>query len=73
VFEAAAACRTPRFKKLRSSLYIYGLCDACVARLYRLKKKMEKEREAKMTREEKRFARIDAELSEAAKWINNIK
>lgn len=73
VFEAAAACRTPRFKKLRSSLYIYGLCDACVARLYRLKKKMEKEREAKMTREERRFARIDAELSEAAKWINNIK
>ncbi len=71
ITELVAECRTPRFKKLRSSLYIYGLCDVCGARLYRLKKKMEKEKEAKMTREEKRFARIDAELNEAAEWINN--
>ena len=73
VTEAAAECRTPRFRKIHSTLYIYGLCDVCGARIYRLKKKLEKEREAKMTREEKRFARIDVELSEAAEWINNIK
>lgn len=69
VSEAAANCRTPRFRKLHSSLYIYGICDACNARLYRLKKKLEKQKLEKMTREERRFARIDAELFEAAKWI----
>ncbi len=73
VAEAAASCRTPRFRKLRSSLYIYGICDVCNARLYRLRKKMEKLKAESMTREEKRFARIDAELSEAAKWINKTK
>ena len=69
VTEAASACRTPRFHKLRSSLYIYGICNACYARIYRLKKKLEKQKLEKMTEEEKRFARISEELLEASKWI----
>jgi len=70
VTAVASECRTPRFRKLRSALYIYGICDSCNARLYRLKKKIEERKQMSMTREEKRFARIDEELREAAKWIN---
>jgi len=69
VTQVASECRTPRFRKLSSTLYIYGICDSCNARLYRLKKKMEEQKQSSMTREEKRFARIDEELREAAKWI----
>ncbi len=67
--EAVAKARTPRFKKLRCSTYIYGLCNICQAKLARLKKKMEKEKEVSMTREEKRFARINEELAKAAEWF----
>ena len=71
--QAASKVKTPRFKKLRCSTYIYGICNICQAKLARLKKKMEKEaREQKlsnMTREEKRFAQIDEELSQAAEWF----
>ena len=71
--QAASKVKTPRFKKLRCSTYIYGICNICQAKLARLKKKMEKEaREQKlsnMTREEKRFAQIDEELSKAAEWF----
>ena len=35
----------------------------------RLKKKMEKEKLANMSREELRFARIDEELSKIAEWF----
>lgn len=69
VEQAASTCRTPRFRKMRCSVYIYGICDVCYARIYRLRKKQEKLRQANMTREEKRFARIDAELAEAAQWF----
>jgi hypothetical protein len=37
--------------------------------LARLKKKMEREKEANMTREEKRFAKINEELAKAAEWF----
>ena len=37
VEEAATTCRTPRFRKMRCSVYIYGICDVCHARIYRLK------------------------------------
>ncbi|NLV53127.1 MAG: transcriptional repressor [Bacteroidales bacterium] len=67
--QAASKVRTPRFKKLRCSTYIYGICNICQAKLARLKKKMEREKLANMTREEKRFARIGEELSEAAEWF----
>lgn len=67
--EVASKVRTPKFKKLRCSTYIYGLCNICQAKLARLKKKMEKEKEANMTREEKRFARINEELAKAAEWF----
>jgi len=68
--KAASKVKTPRFKKLRCSTYIYGICNICQAKLARLKKKMEKERKnASMTREEKRFAQIDEELSKAAAWF----
>ena len=67
--EAASKVRTPKFKKMRCSTYIYGLCNICQAKLARLKKKMEKEKEASMTREEKRFARINEELAKAAEWF----
>jgi len=70
VEQAAATCRTPRFRKMRCSVYIYGICDVCHARIYRLKKKTEKQRLENMTREEKRFARIDKELAEASDWLN---
>lgn len=69
VEEAATTCRTPRFRKMRCSVYIYGICDVCHARIYRLRKKMEKQRLENMSREEKRFARIDKELAEAATWL----
>ena len=64
--------KTPRFKKLRCSTYIYGLCNICQAKLARLKKKLEQEKkrqDATMTREEKRFAQIGRELSMAAEWF----
>lgn len=67
--QAASKVRTPRFKKMRCSTYIYGLCNICQAKLARLKKKMEKEKQASMTREEKRFARIGEELAKAAEWF----
>lgn len=69
VLQTVSSCRTPRFKKIRCSVYIYGICDVCQARIYRLRKKMEKERIEHMTREEKRFARINEELAEAAQWL----
>ncbi|MBR2154986.1 MAG: transcriptional repressor [Bacteroidaceae bacterium] len=69
VEEAAATCRTPRFKKMRCSVYIYGICNVCYARIYRLNKKLEKQRIENMTREEKRFARIDKELAESSMWL----
>ncbi|MBQ9362057.1 MAG: transcriptional repressor [Bacteroidaceae bacterium] len=69
VEEAATTCRTPRFKKMRCSVYIYGICNVCYARIYRLNKKLEKQRIQNMTREEKRFARIDKELTESSMWI----
>ena len=67
--QAASKVKTPRFKKLRCSTYIYGICNICQAKLARLKKKMEKEQEMNMTREEKRFAKIDEELAKAADWF----
>ena len=71
--KAASKVKTPRFKKLRCSTYIYGICNICQAKLARLKKKMEKEareqKQSSMTREEKRFAKIDEELSKAAEWF----
>ena len=67
--QAVSKMKTPRFKKLRCSTYIYGLCNICQAKLARVKKKMEKQKEANMTREEKRFARINEELAKAAEWF----
>ena len=67
--QVAAKVKTPRFKKLRCSTYIYGICNLCQAKLARLKKKMEREKEANMTREEKRFAKINEELAKAAEWF----
>lgn len=67
--EIAARCKTPRFRKTHYSMYIHGICDVCQARLNRLKKKIEQQKTDTMTREEKRFARIDQELAEAAKWL----
>lgn len=67
--QAASKVRTPRFKKLRCNTYIYGICNICQAKLARLKKKMEKEKLASMTREEKRFAKINEELAKAAEWF----
>lgn len=67
--QVASKVKTPRFKKLRCSTYIFGICNICQAKLARLKKKMEKEKEASMTREEKRFARINEELAKAAEWF----
>ena len=66
---AASKVKTPRFKKLRCNTYIYGICNVCQAKLARLKKKMEKEKQASMTREEKRFAKINDELAKAAEWF----
>lgn len=67
--EMASKCRTPRFRKMQFSIYIHGICDVCQARLNRLKKKIEQQKVDNMSREEKRFARIDQELAEAAKWL----
>ncbi|MBO4673606.1 MAG: transcriptional repressor [Bacteroidaceae bacterium] len=67
--QAASKVKTPRFKKLRCNTYIYGICNICQAKLARLKKKMEKEKETSITREEKRFARINEELAKAAEWF----
>lgn len=67
--QVASKVKTPRFKKLRCSTYIYGICNLCQAKLARLKKKMEREKEANMTREEKRFAKINEELAKAAEWF----
>ena len=67
--QAASKVKTPRFKKMRCSTYIYGICNVCQAKLARLKKKMAKEQEKNMTREEKRFAKIDEELAKAADWF----
>ena len=71
--KVASKVKTPRFKKLRCNTYIYGICNICQAKLARLKKRMEREareqKQSNMTREEKRFARIDEELSKAAEWF----
>ncbi len=67
--QVASKVRTPRFKKIRCTTYIYGLCNLCQAKLARMKKKQEKEMKANMTREEIRFARIDEELAKAAEWF----
>ncbi len=67
--QVASQVRTPKFKKIRCSAYIYGLCNVCMAKLSRMRKRMEKERLANMTREEIRFARIDEELAKAAEWF----
>ncbi len=67
--QVASKVKTPRFKKLRCNTYIYGICNICQAKLARLKKKMEKEKEANITKEEKRFARINEELAKAAEWF----
>ena len=71
--QAASKVKTPRFKKLRCNTYIYGICNICQAKLARLKKSMEREEREKqksnMTREEKRFAKINEELKEAAEWF----
>lgn len=66
---AITSVRTPKFKKMKISAYIYGYCNICQAKLARIKKKMEREKLNNMTREEQRFARIDEELSQAAEWI----
>ena len=67
--EVTSKAKTPRFKKLRSNTYIYGICNICQAKLARLKKKMDKEKLANMSREELRFARIDEELAKVAEWF----
>lgn len=67
--QTVSKLKTPRFKKLRCSTYIYGLCNICQAKLARVKKKIEKQKEINMTREEKRFARINEELAKAAEWF----
>lgn len=67
--QAVSKVRTPRFKKMRCNTYIYGICNICQAKLARLKKKMEKEKQASMTREERRFAKINEELAKAAEWF----
>lgn len=66
---AATQAKTPRFKKLRSNTYIYGICNICQAKLARLRKKLEREKQANMSREELRFARIDEELAKIAEWF----
>ena len=67
--QAASKVKTPRFKKLRCNTYIYGICNICQAKLARLKKKMEKQKDPDITREEKRFARINEELAKVADWF----
>ena len=67
--QVASKAKTPKFKKMRCSTYIYGICNICQAKLARLKKKIEKEKSMNMTREEKRFAHIDEELAKAAEWF----
>jgi len=69
VSQAALKVKTPRFKKLRCSIYIYGICNVCQAKLARMKKKMEKEHKANMTSEEIRFARINEELAKMAELL----
>lgn len=66
--------RTPKFKKLRCSTYIYGVCNVCQAKISRFKKKQEKHEkmhneDLELTREEARFAKIGEELGKAAKWF----
>lgn len=73
IYETIAACKTPRFRKSHSALYIYGTCSSCYARAYRHKKKYEEEQSVKMDEEERRFARIGEEFSEAVKWIKRKK
>ncbi|MBQ6964402.1 MAG: transcriptional repressor [Bacteroidaceae bacterium] len=67
--QVASKVRTPKFKKMRCNTYIYGVCNICQAKLARLKKKMAKAQQTTMTREERRFAKIDEELSKAAEWF----
>lgn len=67
--QAVSKVRTPKFKKTRCSAYIYGICNLCQAKLARMRKKMEKEKLANMTREEIRFAKIGDELAKAAEWF----
>lgn len=66
---AVRNARTPRFRRSYHTLYLYGLCNACQARLARLRKRLAQERATSMTREEIRFARISQELEEAAQWV----
>lgn len=67
--KVVSKARTPKFRKIRCTTYIYGLCNVCLAKLARVKKKKEKEKLANMTREELRFARIDEELAKVAEWF----
>lgn len=65
----ASAVKTPRFTKMRVALYIYGHCNVCQAKINRQRRKDDEEREASMTREERRFRRLGIELAEAAKGL----
>lgn len=67
--QAVSKVKTPKFRKIRCNTYIYGICNICQAKLARMKKRMEKEQHASMTREEKRFARIDEDLAKVAEWF----
>jgi len=69
--KAAMEARTPRFKKLRSNTYIYGICNVCFAKISRIKKKKDKTQQTEMTREEIRFAKISEELDKVAEWFKD--
>ena len=64
--------KTPRFSKEIGTAYIFGLCSTCKAVINKRKKKEEKERMANMTREEKRFARIDKDLAQVASELKKV-
>lgn len=71
VARVAVSVKTPRFTKLRGAMYIYGHCSVCQSKITRQRRRDDEEREANLTREERRFRRLGIELAEAAKeWAS---
>lgn len=64
--------KTPRFSKEESLACIFGLCSKCKAVINKKKKKEERDREKNMTREEKRFARINSDLAKIAEDLEKV-
>lgn len=65
-------CKTKRFTKIIGSLYLYGYCNICQARLNKQKRLEEFERLANLSPDEKRIRSIGFELHRLAEEFKSM-